>query len=512
MFSAKTSLAFIVLPFLLAPAFVSTLADPAPSLTGTWVTVFEKLDDGTDNKTYYQFEQTGDTVTGTVTYAWGVLHLKEGKVTGTHFHFVEDFGKNPFTADGEIVGNELHYTSNEYDAKPHPRVAHSSSESEIPKYARIELPAPKTVASNGAAKTPPMGWNSWNKFSNKVNDKLVREMADVMVSSGMRDAGYVYINIDDTWEGTRDAEGNLRPNFKFPDMKALADYVHARGLKIGVYSSPGPKTCGGYEGSYGHEVQDAKTLAAWGIDYLKYDWCSAGKIYDGKTEVPAVYQRMGQALADSGRPIVFSLCEYGMMDPWKWGAQVGGSLWRTAGDISDSWESMTEIGFSQSEVASYAGPGHWNDPDMLEVGNGGMTEDEYRTHMTLWSMLAAPLIAGNDLREMSASTKSILLNKEVIAIDQDALGAQGHRLSQSGDQEIWIKPLSGGAVAVALFNRSGSAVPMKVGLKELGIPPGVSVRDLWRPSSSVAPSNGELSATVPSHGVVALRVEPRAAQ
>jgi alpha-galactosidase len=276
-----------------------------------------------------------------------------------------------------------------------------------------------------------MGWNSWNKFAGKVDDASVRSMADAMVSTGMSKLGYVYINIDDTWEDKRDAEGNIVPNRKFPDMKALADYVHSKGLKIGIYSSPGPKTCAMYEGSFGHEVQDARTYAAWGIDYLKYDLCSARNIYNStQDDLQGLYQKMGEALEETHRPIVYSLCQYGEADVWKWGTRTGGNLWRTTGDIRDEWESMDHIGFSQLEIASYTRPGHWNDPDMLEIGNGGMNADEYRTHMTLWSMLAAPLIAGNDLRSMTDETKSILMNADVISIDQDTAAKPVQLLTQ----------------------------------------------------------------------------------
>src|SRR5438876_2478451 len=301
------------------------------------------------------------------------------------------------------------------------------------------------------ALTPPMGWNSWNKFADKIDDQTVREIAHAMVSSGMKAAGYVYINIDDTWEAGRDAQGNIQTNSKFPDMKALADYVHGKGLKIGIYSSPAPKTCADYEGSYQHEEQDAKTWAAWGIDYLKYAWCSAAKVYPA-SEMKAVYKKMGDALKATGRPIVFSLCQYGRQNVWEWGASVGGNLWRTTGDIEDNWKSMSTIGFDkQAGHEKYAGPGHWNDPDMLEIGNGGMSAAEYRTHMSLWAMLAAPLLAGNDLRNMSDETRQILMNKEVIAIDQDKLGRQGHKISKEGSAEIWIKALENGGLAGALF-------------------------------------------------------------
>src|SRR5437868_1119355 len=285
----------------------------------------------------------------------------------------------------------------------------------------------------------------------------------------MKDAGYIYVNIDNTWEGARDASGNIQSNRKFPDMRKLADYVHSKGLKLGIYSSPGPRTCANYEGSYGHEDKDAKTWAAWRIDYLKYDWCSASEVFK-PSDMQAVYQRMGEALRASGRPIVFSLCQYGLEHVEKWGPDVGGNLWRTTGDIGDDWKSMSEIGFDrQLELTASAGPGHWNDPDMLEIGNGGMSETEYRTHMSLWSILAAPLLAGNDLRNMTPAIREILTNREVIAVNQDKDGKQGQRITKSGNQEVWARPLAGGAQAIGLFNRGGT--PAKIALKwsDLGL-------------------------------------------
>jgi len=325
-----------------------------------------------------------------------------------------------------------------------------------------------------------------------------------MASNGMKEAGYLYINIDDTWEGERDAKGNIQTNKKFPDMKALANYVHSKGLKLGIYSSPGPNTCAGYEGSYGHEEQDARTYADWGIDYLKYDWCGARTLYSD-AEMQAIYQKMGDALRATGRPIVYSLCQYGRQDVWKWGADVGGNLWRTTGDIQDKWESMSGIGFRQNELAEWSKPGHFNDPDMLEIGNGGMSETEYKTHMSLWSILAAPLLAGNDLRNMSPAILEILTNREVIAVNQDREGKQGKQAWKSGDQEIWTRPLSGGAVAVALFNRSNEAAKIAVRWADLGVSGTAHLRDLWL-HQDIAWAGPEYSATVPGHGVVLLRV------
>jgi alpha-galactosidase len=350
-----------------------------------------------------------------------------------------------------------------------------------------------------------MGWNSWNKFHRSIDDVTVRGIADAMVASGMRDVGYIYINIDDTWEGPRDAQGNITGNLKFPNMKGLADYVHSKGLKIGLYSSPGPQTCAGYEGSYGHEQQDARTYAAWGFDYLKYDWCSASRVYN-KTEVQAVYQKMGDALLSTGRPMIFSLCEYGWDDVWKWGAKVGGNLWRTTGDINDHWDKMDEIGFSQFDIASYTQAGHWNDPDMLEIGNGGMTADEYRTHMSLWSLLAAPLLAGNDLRTMTEETKSILMNTEVIAIDQDPEAHPVKKISEQGHLVVAARPLMHQTWAVGLFNRGDAAAKVSVTWKDLGLHGKLQVRDLWA-HKDLGKVADQFSAEVPSHGVVLITVK-----
>ena len=362
------------------------------------------------------------------------------------------------------------------------------------------------------AATPPMGWNSWNHFADKIDDATVRAQADAMVSSGMRDAGYVYINIDDTWQGKRDAQGVIHANSKFPDMKALADYVHAKGLKLGIYSSPGPKTCAGFAGSYGHEEQDAQTYAGWGIDYLKYDLCSFDEIMKraGSPEVAhklmlGAYTKMHQALLKTGRPIVFSLCQYGADAVWRWGASVGGNSWRTTGDISDKYSSMTQIGFEQAGLAKFAGPGHWNDPDMLEVGNGGMNLEEYRTHMSLWALLAAPLLAGNDLSTMKPETIALLTNKEVIAIDQDPLGKQADRVYAEGTEEIWARPLADGSKAVGIFNRFDWPQTIEISFGRLGHRGGVKARDIWAAKDLGALPN-HYKVRVPGHGVVLLRV------
>src|SRR5579883_1200777 len=371
------------------------------------------------------------------------------------------------------------------------------------------LTAQRVLAQSGQiAATPPMGWNSWNHFHGDVSDAIVRGMADAKVSSGMRDAGYRYINIDDTWEGPgRAPDGSIRTNSKFPDMKALCDYVHSKGLKIGIYSSPGPSTCAGYEGSFRHEEQDAKTYAAWGFDYLKYDWCSASEVYDYHS-MPAVYAKMGRALLATGRPIVFSLCQYGVLHVEQWGASVGVNLWRTTGDISDNWQSMSHIGFDlQLHLPPYAGPGHWNDPDMLEIGNGGMTDTEYRTHMSLWCLLAAPLLAGNDLRNMSSATRAILTNKEVIAVDQDPLGKEATRVAKEGDLEVWARPLADGSYAVGLFNRGPSPATVTARWADVGFQGKARVRDLWAHADR-GEFEGQFSAEVPSHGTVMIKAQP----
>jgi len=361
------------------------------------------------------------------------------------------------------------------------------------------------------AATPPMGWNSWNHFAAKIDDATVRAQADAMVKSGMRDAGYRYINIDDTWEGVRDAAGVIHPNAKFPDMKALADYVHAKGLKLGIYSSPGPKTCAGYEGSYGHEAQDARTYAGWGIDYLKYDLCglapsmlAAGSLDKAQDIQLAAYQKMDAALKATGRPMVYSLCQYGFFQPWRWAPSVGGNSWRTTGDIEDKFARMLQIGLSQAGLSKFAGPGHWNDPDMLEVGNGGMSPIEYRTHMSLWALLAAPLLAGNDLSTMTPDTTAILTNREIIAVDQDVAGMQGDRVKAEGGLEIWAKPLAGGAKAVGLFNLSDQPAYLEVSFADLGFAGPVKARDLWAGKDLGALAGYKVA--VPAHGVVVLRV------
>jgi alpha-galactosidase len=493
------------LPAIVAGLLLSFTISPVPasaqSLAGRWAATGQTMHNGEQQRAILELKQDGNQLTGEVQglgFATGV----KGTVNGTHFElFGSDWNdKKPFFV-GDLVNGKIEglQWGSKVEARP------ATPADELPKFAYIEPPALQKLPSNGLAKTPPMGWNSWNLFAEKVDDQTVRTMADAMISSGMKDAGYIYVNIDDTWEGTRDAQGVLSTNPKFPDMKALADYVHSKGLKIGIYSSPGPRTCGSYPASYGHEERDAKMFAAWGIDYLKYDWCSASTIYKNEQLQP-VYQKMGAALQATGRPIVYSLCEYGMGSVEKWGPEVGGNLWRTTGDIRDEWDSMIENIEKQVPTAPYAGPGHWNDPDMLEVGNGHMSDDEYRTHMSLWALTASPLLAGNDIRTMSEVTKSILLNKEVIAIDQDSLGKQASPV-KTGDFETWVKPMSDGSVAVGVVNTGASSASATIKEQDLGLKGSVkSARDLWL-HKDVKFAGGQYSATVPSHGVLLLKVK-----
>jgi alpha-galactosidase len=367
------------------------------------------------------------------------------------------------------------------------------------------LCVPGKALENGLARTPPMGWNSWNHFWCDINEQMIREMAEAMVSSGMKEAGYRYINIDDCWHGTRDENGYIQPDpRRFPGgMKALADYVHSKGLKLGIYSDAGGETCAGRPGSRGFEQKDAVQYASWGIDYLKYDWCNT----DGQASRDS-YALMGDCLKAAGRPVVFSLCEWGSTQPWSWAADIG-NLWRTTGDIEDKWDSFTSILDANAGLAPHAGPGHWNDPDMLEVGNGGMNSEEYKAHFSLWCILAAPLITGNDLRTMSDATREILTNREVIAVDQDPAGIQGTRVRDEGDLEVWSKPLGRDGIrkAAVLLNRGPQPARITANWGDLGLAPGkATVRDLWAHTDRGEFENS-FTAEVPSHGVVMLMIQ-----
>lgn len=379
------------------------------------------------------------------------------------------------------------------------------------------------------ALTPPLGWNSWNCFADDVDDKKVRAAADAMVASGLVSHGWSYINIDDCWmvkAGSddpvlggrqRDDQRMILTNKKFPDMKALCDYVHSRGLRIGIYSSPGPRTCAGFTGSYQFERQDAERFAAWGIDYLKYDWCSYDGIAKDRSlpELQKPYRTMRAALDRVDRDIVFSLCQYGMGNVWEWGESVGGNCWRTTGDIGDSWESLEEIGFNQAGKERYAGPGHWNDPDMLVVGYVGwgpqlhptnLSPNEQYTHITLWSLLAAPLLIGCDMTKLDDFTLNLLTNDEVLAVNQDPLGHQAHRVSSKDGREIWVKELEDGSEAVGLFNRNESPARVTAQWSDLGLTGSQKVRDLWR-QKDLGSFSSEFGIDVPAHGAALIRVQ-----
>ena len=361
--------------------------------------------------------------------------------------------------------------------------------------------------------TPPMGFNTWNKFACNVSEQLIRETADAMASSGMKDAGYQYVVIDDCWQISRDESGRIVADpQRFPSgMRALADYVHSKGLKFGLYTDLGRKTCEGRPGTFERHEIDAKTYAEWQIDYIKVDWCNADDL-DAKTE----YTKFRDALKKTGRPIVLSICEWGSNRPWEWAGAVG-QLWRTTNDIRDRWISVVNIINANAGHAAAAGPGHFNDPDMLEVGNGGMTADEYRAHFSMWAIMASPLITGNDLRTMTDETKSILLNTEVIAVDQDPLGVQGTKwLDRGSGTQIWVKPLADGSRAVAVLNLNEREANVAVGWADVGLPAGAAtIRDLWAHADLPAHTdtgkhtNERLSVKVPAHGVALLKLKAK---
>ena len=391
--------------------------------------------------------------------------------------------------------------------------AHHASHTAGRAHARLQESSP----SQAVAQTPPMGWNSWNYFAGKVTDQDIRHAADELVSTGMRDAGYVYVNIDDTWEGERDANGVLHTNSKFPDMKALVDYVHSKGLKLGIYSSPGPKTCAGYAGSLYHELQDAQLYASWGIDYLKYDLCSfipAVMMKQAPQDraaqmglMEAAYLKMDKALKSTGRPIVYSLCQYGWDAVWEWGPSVGANLWRTTGDIRPAWQSIYSLLNEQAGLAKYAAPGHWNDPDMLEVGNGRLTLAENRSHFSMWAMLAAPLLAGNDLPNMKPEIRDILINRDVIAIDQDRLGREATHAYSDGEVDVWTRHLAGGAMAVAVLNAGSdrwSSHPFHLDLAKLGLHGAQQGKDLWSGKAITLTQNMPLE--IASHDILLVRI------
>lgn len=374
------------------------------------------------------------------------------------------------------------------------------------------------------APVPPMGWMTWNQFGPDISEDLIKEMADALVSSGMADAGYQYIIIDDLWQGKRDENGILQPDkSKFPNgMKALADYVHSKGLKLGIYSDAADRTCGGAVASYGHETRDARVFAEWEIDYLKYDYCNAPTDRDSAI---VRYKRMADAIRETGREMIFAICEWGQRQPWEWGADVGGQLWRTTWDIRDTWQSnkynsghagIYNVLQRQAGLEKFSGPGKWNDPDMLVVGlNGkgkssshggakGCTLEEYQSQMSMWCLINAPLIASNDIRTMSKDIKTILTNKEAIALNQDKLGKQATRIYQSGGFEFWVKPLSDGSLALGILNRDNRKAETSFQLKDIGVKGKQMVRDLWA-HQEMGFFTKAISLKVPGHGVRLLK-------
>jgi alpha-galactosidase len=378
-------------------------------------------------------------------------------------------------------------------------------------FAAQSPPSNSSPAWMELARTPPMGWNSWYHFGTDVSDALIRETADAIVASGMKDAGYRYVVIDDGWQASRDAAGKIVPDAKrFPSgMKAVADYVHSKGLKFGLYSDAGSKTCDGLPGSNGYEREDARQYAAWGVDYLKYDWCYA----DG-LDPKIAYTTMHDELGAAGRPIVLSMCEWGLSQPETWARGVA-HLWRTTPDSLPCWNCTGRLGHKgwslildmQVGLEKYAGPGGWNDPDMLQVGNPRVSPVENRAQFSLWALLAAPLIAGNDVRQMPPDVRDILLNRDVIAVDQDPLGREGTKIRDDGDVQVWAKPMVGNSHAVILFNRGEAPVTIAVSWPELGLSQNSSqpVRDLWQ-KKDLGPVRGAFAAPVAPHGVVMVKV------
>lgn len=374
----------------------------------------------------------------------------------------------------------------------------------------------KIVVGDKIALTPPLGWNSWNCWGLSIDEAKVIQSAHQYIDKGLVNHGWTFINIDDGWEAKRDAKGEIIPNEKFSSMKALSDTLHKMGLKFGIYSSPGPLTCGGYTGSYRHERQDAKTYAKWGVDYLKYDWCSYGNIAKDNSlnELKKPYLVMEKALAETDRDIVFSLCQYGMGNVWEWGADVGGNLWRTTGDITDEWESLNTIGFNQVKNNKFAGPGHWNDPDMMIVGWVGwgtnlhpsrLTVNEQYTHVSLWALLSAPMLIGCDLNRLDDFTLNLLTNDEVLALDQDPLGKQALPLVIKGDIQVWVKDLEDGGKAAGIFNLNNKSQEISINMAEIGLKGMQSIRDIWR-QKNIGESDNKFSATIPAHGVVLIKL------
>jgi alpha-galactosidase len=489
------------------------------TLTGTWKATIGRLPDGRTLDAFYVLRDENGRLTGhAVHYGWPFA-LENARLEGRRFAFDE-----LSSVEGRLEGDRLVFTANYGDDAPYSQVLDPTllkvpSEERNVRYRftavrvppgseeigqALPLPALRDLPYNGLAPTPPMVWGAWYGYTIGITDPMVREVADALVASGLRDAGFDVLNLEVGWTGQRDANGNLTANPKFPDIKATIDYVHSKGLKAGICTGPGPIDCTGFISSHGHEEQDARTWARWGIDYIKHDLCSAMALYRPEQH-RALYQKMGEALQKCGRPIIYSLCQYGEADVATWGAKVGGNLWRVAGDIFDTWQSVSRIGFRLPDLAPYAGPGRWNDYDYLMVGQGLLSDDEYRTQMTQWCMLASPLITSVDPRNLKALEKQILLNKPLIAVNQDARGVQARRVAGRGDTEIWMRPVTGGH-AVALYNLGESEATMQLDLAKLGLPQVPRALDLWA-HENVKLGRGVLDVRLPRHGSAAFRLE-----
>ena len=492
-------------------AFALWLLAAASGLTGLWHTSFT-APDGSKRELHLAVDVQDGRVKGNAETETRTARLIDGKLSAGGFTAVAESNQDgrlwrrriDARLDGDIL--RVGFQAWPEGSPDNHALRWISAEPVIPGNRPEPLPPLQDLVHNGLAKTPPMGWSSRTPFGCQIDDAAIREVADALVTSGMKQAGYLYVNIDDCWQGERDASGTMRPHpQRFPDLKALADYVHAKGLKIGIYSSPGPRTCAGFEGSYGHEQQDARTWAEWGIDFLTYDWCSAGKLYQPNQQ-RAVFQKMAMALRAAGRPIVYGIRPAAPADVSTWGGKAGANLWRTAEDPGDNWKSAGDIGFEkQLRPARFAGPGRWNDPGILQPGNG-MSLDEFRARLSLWAILAAPLITGIDVRSIKPEVRDLLINPDVIAIDQDPLGRQGTRAWKEGDIEVWTRPLHDGSTAVGIFNRGLFRRKVSPGWRDIGLQaaPGL-IHDIWR-RTHPKPSPFGHPVEVAAHGVVLLRV------
>ena len=372
--------------------------------------------------------------------------------------------------------------------------------------AKLPLPGLQDVSLHSPLKTPPMGWASRQRLGTMIDDESIKEAADALDETGLKALGYTYIEVDDGWQGARDAHGMLHGGEKFPDMKALGDYIHSKGLIFGLMTSVAPQSCAGFTGSYGHEREDAKTFAEWGVDVLIYDWCGAEKIDPTQAEIQATYQKMGEALKASGRNIAYTISEGGEFDVASWAPKTGATIWRAGKDVQDNWQSVMEASDAVNGIEPNE-PGRWSDPGLVQIGNGGMTPDEYRSHLNLWAVMGGPLVLGTDIRIMRKETMDLLTNKEVLAVDQDAAATQGRRVVQSGSTEVWAKPLADGSTAVLFVNRSTASASVAVSWEQLGIVGRRQVRDLWW-HESIGTANNRYAVFLTAHTSLLVRMTP----